>query len=127
MKLLSWGKDGGEESHVWGFYLIEVKKLFSIVLLNFKDGSRDTYHSHAFSAVSWLLRGQLREMTLDQQLCNYDPSWKPIYTPRTRFHQVRSIGSSWVLSFRGRWSKTWEEFLPEVEEFITLTNGRKRV
>ena len=45
-------KDGGPDSTVW-MYGIEVKWLFSILLLRFEDGSRDAYHSHAFDCVSW--------------------------------------------------------------------------
>ena len=28
MKLLAWGKDGGEKSHVTGFWIVEIKSFF---------------------------------------------------------------------------------------------------
>lgn len=127
MKFLKKLKDGGPESRVTGYFLVEIKSLFSIVLLKFEDGSRDAYHSHAFNAVSWLLSGELREMNIHgYRITRYWPSFKPILTPREMFHKVTSIGTSWVLSFRGPWSETWQEYVPDKGD-VTLTHGRKVV
>jgi predicted metal-dependent enzyme (double-stranded beta helix superfamily) len=125
MKILKLMKDGGPESKVSGLYFIEIKKLFTIVLLHFSNGTRDAYHNHAFNAISWLLRGRLRENPLGGSDKVYKPSLKPIVTPKSMFHQVASSGDTWVLSFRGPWSNTWKEYLPEQSKFITLTHGRQ--
>lgn len=128
MKLFKKAKDGGPESHVTGFWLIEWKKLFSIVLLRFSDGSRDAYHSHAFNALSWIFKGKLLEYAPNERLIGYyTPSLIPVYTSRKRFHKVISHGNTWVLSFRGPWSKTWEEYIPSTNQSLTLTNGREVV
>lgn len=127
MKILCKRKDGGNESSVTGYWLIEWKSLFSICLLNFRGESRNAYHTHAFNAVSWLLKGALLESELDGKSRSYSPSFKPIYTPRDCFHKVSSHGSSWVLTFRGPWSSTWGEYLPEETRYRTLTNGRIEV
>jgi len=131
MKIFSYGRDGGKDSVVWGFWLCEFKPLFSIALLCFEDGSREAYHNHAFNAVSWVLKGQVAEYLLcDKSGCLefpsnlYRPSIRPIYTPRKCFHKVYSRGRTWVLTFRGPWAKEWEEYLPDTDEFVTLTNGR---
>ena len=50
-------KDGGPESTVTGYWLIEYKPLFSIVLLKFEGKSRDAFHTHAFNSLSWLISG----------------------------------------------------------------------
>ena len=126
MKFLSYGKDGGPESTVSGFWFVEIKPLFSIVLLKFEEGSRDAYHEHAFNSVSWLLKGVLREEHLRGTRINYHvPGWLPIITKRDTYHQVKSLGTSWVFSIRGPWAKTWKEYRPTGE--VTLTNGRKEV
>lgn len=39
MKLFSKSHDGGKDSGVTGYWLIESKSLFSIVLLRFSEGS----------------------------------------------------------------------------------------
>lgn len=121
-------KDGGPESRVWGYFLIEWKRVFSVVLLRFEDGSRDAFHSHAFNAVSWVLRGRLaehRRTRLGTILSWFTPSVWPVVTTRANTHKVVSHGRTWVLSFRGPWAKTWCEVVNG--EVVTLTNGRKAV
>lgn len=132
MKFLSVAKDGGPESRVTGYWLIELKWLFSIVLLRFDNGSREMFHSHAFNSVSWILNreGELHECHLRESrrrggsFITYFRSWRPIWTYRTTFHQVYSIGTTWVLSFRGPWHRAWREYHPLRHEYTTLTNGR---
>jgi hypothetical protein len=98
------------------------------VLLRFDKGSREAFHNHAFNAVSWVLSGGLVEVVKDDM--NYDvttfkPSLKPVYTTRERMHKVFGVAEkTWVLSFRGPWSKTWKEYLPKEEKEITLSIGR---
>jgi len=127
MKLFSWGKDGGPDSKVWGFWLIELKSLFSIALLRFDGPSREAYHTHAFNSISWLLKGNLSEVKINNKVTTYLPSWKPIHTPASRFHQVDSLGVSWVLTFRGPWGTEWKEYLPAEGIFQILTDHRKVV
>lgn len=127
MKFLFKAKDGGEESKVTGYWLFESKRWGSVALLRFDKGSREAYHTHAFNAVSWVLRGQLREYVRRGVRMDMLPSFRPIYTPRNRFHKVVGIAdTTWALSFRGPWLDKWKEFLPNTGENITLTHGRKQ-
>ena len=138
MKFLSWGKDGGPESKVRGFWFVEIKSLFSVVLLKFSHGSREAYHGHAFNCFSWVLKGALHEKFL---ICPRNqgkwtdrctprdtrwhmPSWRPFLTLREDFHKVNSYGTTWVLSFRGPWAKEWQEYDELSGELSILTNGR---
>lgn len=139
------GKDGGDESNVTGYWLFESKRFGSIVLLCFDKGSREAYHTHAFNAISWILKGKLEERSLHTlDICDKDgsiihtskweevteikPSLKPIFTSRERFHRVFGMAEkTWALSFRGPWLKTWKEFRPKEERTVILTNGRKEV
>lgn len=128
-KILFKSKDGGPDSTVTGYWLCEFKKLFSIVLLRFDNGSRDAYHSHAFHSLNWVLRGAVHELfyaaARDVPLNRlHFPSWLPIFTRRSDFHKVVSCGTTWVLSIRGPWSKTWQEYLPREGATLTLTEGR---
>ena len=135
MKWFFKGKDGGPESRVTGYWLVECKEVVSIVLLRFDEGSREAYHTHAFNALSWVLRGWLEEWTLEQEGTNQfhlvtdmKPSFKPIYTPRERMHRVFGMAEhTWVLSFRGPWVDMWKEWLPNLKKYITLTHGRQEV
>ncbi len=127
MKNLCFTKDGGPESKVWGLYLIEIKSLFTVVLLRFEDGSREAYHNHAFNALSWIISGRLREEQRNGHVRHFLPSLRPIFTARENFHQVRSTGRTWALSIRGPWRDRWNEYLPAERRTITLTHGRKVV
>jgi len=129
-----WGtKDGGPESKVtcYGF---EIKSLCSVLVLCFGRGSREAYHSHAFNAISWVLRGVLSERTEPRKLryCTMfmerelHPALWPVVTKRETFHQVHGVtAATWVLSFRGPWANTWREQVGG--EQYTLTHGRKAV
>lgn len=127
MKLFHIAKDGGAKSNVTGFWLIEWKKLFSIVVLKFNKGSREAFHSHAFNAVTWYLRGNVDEHHLDGRILNWKGSVKPKYTPRECFHKVFAHKDTYAISFRGPWANKWKEYLPNTNKFVTLTNGRKIV
>lgn len=63
MRFLHYGRDGGSESKVFGFWLFEIKSLLSVVLLRFDSPSREVFHSHAFSALTWWLTGEVRGET----------------------------------------------------------------
>lgn len=121
--------DGGKESGVIGYCLIEWKVLFSIVLLRFSDGTRENYHSHAFNAMTWFLKGKV----VEEGYCGpiykpqdkiFTPSFKPKVTKRDKIHRVNSIGTTWAISFRGPWTDTWFEVDKDGNK-ITLTHGRK--
>ena len=127
MKLFKHMTDGGKDSVVEGYWLIEWKALFSIVLLKFNNGSREAYHSHAFNCFSWVLKGKLIEDTMTYEKNVYKPSIWPFGTYRRTFHRVTSISTTWVLSFRGPWSNLWLEWLPDTEEFVVLTDRRREV
>lgn len=129
MKLLEWCKDGGKDSHVDGFFFIEIKWLFSIVLLKFNPGSREAFHSHAFNCLSWILKGFVIEYFLDKfRLTRFHwASIFPFFTWRDDFHKVYSPDTTWILSFRGPWKATWKEYLPAEDREITLTHGRHEV
>ncbi len=127
MKLFSKGPDGGKNSTVQGFWLIEIKSLFSIVLLKFNPGSRENFHSHAFNAFTFWISGEVDEYLIDGSVLRWKPSLKPKYTPRSNFHKIWALQTSYALSFRGPWQNTWLEYRPTRQSYVRLTHGRKVV
>lgn len=128
MKIFKKMKDGGDESSVTGYWLIECKSLFSIVLLRFDGASREAYHTHAFHCVSWVVRGALREEMRDGRVYDLYPSLMPFLTTRKDFHKVSSVTDrTWVLSIRGPWAKRWMEHLPLENRDRILRSGREEV
>ncbi len=129
MKFLSKAKDGGPESPVTGYFLIEIKSLFSIVLLHF-GGTREAFHSHAFNAVTLWLKGSVTEHVHGGVWCEFCKRWDAgniKYTPRGLMHKIIPITDAWAISIRGPWAKTWQEYSPKEDRTITLTHGRKVV
>ena len=116
--------DGGENSGVTGYYLIEIKPLFSIVLLNFNKGTREAFHNHAFNAITFWLTGSVKEHMLDGEI-NYWKAGQIKHTPRNTFHKVEALESTWALCFRGPWVNTWNE--SRFGKMFTLTHGRKEI
>jgi len=125
MKFFNKCKDGGPDSPVIGYFLVEIKSLFSIVLIHF-DGSRENFHSHAFNCLTLWLKGEAKEQLKDDTV----RTWKAgqfKYTPRDCFHKVGPKKDTWALSVRGPWVNTWQEYNESRRQLTTLTNGRKIV
>lgn len=120
--------DGGKDSGVTGYWLIEWKRGFSIVLLRFSQGSREAYHSHAFNALTWWLRGEVKEEIIvnDQVVTKHWLPGRMKLTPRNMMHRIMGIAkASWCLSIRGPWIDTWLERKHGKE--YTLKHGREVV
>jgi hypothetical protein len=123
MKFFKKAKDGGPDSPVDGYFLIELKGLFSIALLKFNKGGRENYHTHAFHALTWFLFGDLVEEDISGDEYRYTRSLKPKLTPRDKNHRVRAAKDSWCFTIRGPWVDSWTEDTPSGKT-ITLTHGR---
>lgn len=135
MKLFKKMKDGGPESPVIGYFLVEIKSLFSIVLLKF-GGTREAYHSHAFNAVTLWLKGSVEEKVLvnkDGDISYIRPfkAGQFKYTPRNLMHKILPGAGAWALSIRGPWISRWQEVRSlgplGGHRLVTLTHGRKEV
>jgi hypothetical protein len=97
MKFLARRKDGGGESTVTGYWLVEIKSLFSICLLRFEGKSRNAFHNHAFNCFSWVLKGRLKETHLYGDVAYHHASPVPFVTSRKHFHRVDSATPvTWV-------------------------------
>lgn len=115
--------DGGKNSGVTGYMLIEWKSLFSIGLLHFKEGSREAFHTHAFNAITWWLKGSVTEAHTDGRELEFNPSLKPKFTSRDCYHKIIAKKNTWALTFRGPWKNEWKELRPDGE--VILTHGRQ--
>ena len=114
--------DGGKDSGVTAFFLIEWKILFSIAILHFKKGTREAYHNHAFNALTWWIKGNVTEIKIEGQEKDFKPSLKPKYTSRSNFHKVKAHQDTFAITFRGPWNNTWKEY--RKDKYVTLTHGR---
>ena len=124
MRFMQWAPDGGKESGVLGFYIIEIKSLFTLVVLHFDEGTRESFHEHAFNAVTLWLKGRVCEYNRAGPSRKFSAGMLKLTWRRT-FHKVNALEPTWALSLRGPWNKTWRE--DRAGELVTLTNGRKVV
>ena len=124
MRFLSKAKDGGPDSPVDAYFLVEIKGLFSIALLKFNRGGREAYHTHAFNALTWFLSGFMIEENLVGDTTVYHRGFYPKVTLRKRMHRVVACEDSWCFTIRGPWSKTWEEYSPKLKRFTRFKHGR---
>ena len=127
MRVLEKAKDGGSESPVDAYFLLEVKSLFSIALLKFNKGGRENYHTHAFDALTWFLFGDLVEEDISGETYKYSFSILPKITKREKNHRVKTNKDSWCFTIRGPWVDYWTEDNPNTNETITFTHGREVV
>jgi len=127
MKFWNKCKDGGPESPVDAYFLCEIKGLFSIALLKFNKGKREEFHTHAFHALTWFLKGDLVEEEITDRLVykKYKRSLLPKFTPKSNLHRVKANEDSWCFTIRGPWEDTWQEFNLESKIRTTFTHGRK--
>ena len=126
MKFFKKSYDGGADSGVTGWFLIEIKPLFSIVVLRFSEGTRDAYHSHAFNALTLWLKGTVLEHDYDNpEKSRLWGAGDIKYTPRSKMHMVEALTTTWALSIRGSWQSRWKE--ARKGKLVTLTHGRQVV
>lgn len=127
MRIMQKAKDGGPDSPVDAYFLIEWKSIFSIALLKFNKGGREEFHTHAFNALTWFLLGDLVEENIDGSKYKYGRSLFPKITKRNKNHRVNANVDSWCLTVRGPWGAYWTEYnsVRDITKF--LSNKRKVV
>lgn len=127
MRFFTKVKDGGPDSNVDAYIPIEMKSLFTVALLKFNKGGREAFHTHAFTAFTWFLKGDMLEETKSGETSLYKHRLWPKLTRREKFHRVLAFKDSWCFTIRGRWKDTWKEYDSSTNLVTTLTHGREVV
>lgn len=115
--------DGGPTSNVTGYWLLEWKAFFSFVILKVDPGHNERFHTHAFDAISWYVRGECEEHMLAGTKKKWSFKKGPKWTSTETFHRVSSEKGGWIVSVRGPWIRNWKEYKDGVLTY--LTNGRQ--
>lgn len=114
--------------------ILEWKPLFSLKTFYFHKGdAQEIYHTHSFSAISFLIHGNYVESFYDAER-SPDRCWEEprnrsrlIYIPQDRFHQITKSEGCRTVMLTGPWGDTYREYQPDTNEIITSTHGRREV
>lgn len=123
-KLLHWDDTSIGIGNIKRFTIIEIKYLFGIIVNIFNTVDQDRFHSHAFHAWSWMIRGYYHEHVLKKQddpryfhphFPGVSVDFKKIersrFIPKNYIHKItRSSPNAISITFEGPWGPTWDEF-----------------
>jgi hypothetical protein len=122
------------DGYIIAYTLFELKWLFSIIIYNWKTIKQNRFHSHAFPAIAFLLKGEYEEEVLTKNgviTKKVNQFLKPRWLPRNYIHRIlKATPSTYTIVFVGPWSKYWYEYFPDVRfnsKWVKYTWGRKIV
>jgi len=92
---------------------------------SFSEAVREAYHTHAFNAWTWFLKGELVEEDVSGELYNYERSLLPKTTLKGKNHRVKADTNSWCFTLRGPWVDRWTEYNESEDETSVFTHGRR--
>ena len=136
MRLGKYGKILHKDKIVLGmgsidrFTLFEFKPLGGIILNRFNTKTQDRFHTHAFPAVSFMLRGYYRECVLQPNGLEYYVTIKPgiRYIPTYYNHQILDSSTNALsITVMGPWGWSWSETHAEKKTTRVYTWGRRRI
>lgn len=106
-----------------GWWIIEIKWLFSIVILQFTPGCRENFHTQPFNSLTWWM-SEAEEHTPNSKK-SLKPGWIPTYTPRDKLHRINTETTTWAISIRGKWVDTLKEYNENTKTTIEYSHHRK--
>lgn len=126
-KLLHFDNTSLGVGNIKRFTIIEIKYLFGIIVNIFNTDNQDRFHSHAFNAFSWMIRGYYYEEVIVSETdpSKYHPYWlgvsvitkkieKSRFIPKNYIHKItKSSPNAISITFEGPWDKNWNEFFDD--------------
>ena len=129
MKFLSKKRIELGKGHITQYTFFEFKRFGGIWLYNWKTIDQNRFHTHAFSSVAITLKGSyIQEVFKDGGIVlEKVKSWLvPRFLGKGYTHRIlKAAPNTWTLVFFGPWGKTWEEYFPDTNTWVTYAWGRK--
>lgn len=120
------------EGSVTQYTLFECKELCSVIFYRWNTVDQVRFHTHAFPAYAFLLRGFYHEKVITdkgnvvKKIVNQ--LFKPRFLARDYCHSIGYAKPNTVtMVLVGRWSKQWKEYFPDTKTWVTYEWGRKKV
>jgi hypothetical protein len=116
--------DLGEQS-VRELTILEYKKWFSIKLFNFlpTTGKQDRFHTHAFNAISILLKGDYTEEIIREENNRYTVEGLPrsrkrfLFIPANEYHRITRSSGCLAVVITGPWGEGFKELRHLAQNF----------
>lgn len=111
-KICHWDNTSLGVGNIRRFTIIEVKYLGGIVVNIFNTEDQDRFHSHAFSALSWMVKGHYYEdVVVEGKRVITKKIEKSRFIPRNYIHKItKSSPNAMSITFEGPWESTWNEY-----------------
>lgn len=125
-KLFHWDNTSLGVGNIRRFTIFEIKYLGGIIVNIFNTVGQDRFHSHAFHALSLMLRGHYyEEVIVDGSRIATKKIEKSRFIPKNYIHKITvSSPNAMSITFEGPWGSTWDEYY-DSGRVKTYTWGRK--
>ena len=113
------------------YLIFENKHFLSLIFYRWNTIDQVRFHTHAFGAVAFLLRGWYWEKVLYNgiEMTNFvNIPFYPRVLPRNYTHAIGNAKpGTMTMVITGPWQKYWYEFFPDTQLWVKYTWGRKIV
>lgn len=110
-KILHWDNTSLGVGNIQRFTIFEIKYVCGIIVNIFNTTNQDRFHSHAFNAFSWMLRGHYFEEVIEDGAVVTKKIEKSRFIPRNYIHKItQSTPNAMSITFEGPWESTWNEY-----------------
>lgn len=115
--------------HIIQYTLFEHKKIGGIWIYNWKTIEQNRFHTHAFSSLAFLLRGEyieevIRNGKIEKRVVNQ--RFKPRYLPKNYTHRIlEAKPKTWTIVFFGPWIPYWWEYFEDTDTWVKYGWGRR--
>jgi hypothetical protein len=119
------------EGQVTQYTVFESKRLFSLIFYRWGTIDQVRFHTHAFGAVAFLLRGWYWEKVRfgGTTMTNFvNVPLVPRFLPRNYCHAIENSKPGTItMVIAGPWQKTWWEYFPKTDTWQQYGWGRVKL
>lgn len=119
------------EGSVTQYIILENKYFCSLIFYRWNTIKQARFHTHAFGAVAFLLKGWYWEKVRfnDIEMTNFvNVPFVPRYLPKNYCHAIGNAKpGTLTMVITGPWQEYWWEYFPDTNMYVKYTWGRKVV
>ena len=117
------------EGSVTQYIIFENKHFLSLIFYKWNTINQVRFHTHAFGAIAFLLKGWYWEKVRFQgiEMTNFvNVPFLPRMLPRNYCHAIGNAKPGTItMVVAGPWQKNWLEYFPDTDTWVEYTWGRK--